>query len=228
MDCSSSDGLATYVDGTYCYSCNKYTPTKIKFGIEEKKRSIEVPTIKNTGIPKEYSDWINLYNLGVTDLKKYCFWSEEKRRLCFVSSLVETEDDVLTGCWMRSLNEAPKWLCAGSTEVPFIYYCGGVKNEISSNLCLVEDVVSAIRVSEVMDCLALGGTNLKDSILSFINKHPCGHIFIMLDGDSAGKTGAEKIKKQLALFKESTIIRVRKDPKCMTVDQIYAALGGRL
>lgn len=202
--CYSSDGLAVYEDGSYCFACNN-TINKYNFGYASTKKENKLGVPINLGhkIPEEYVAWMVKYNIKPSE----AYWDGSRKRLCFPSMDGKA-------AWLRSLTEAPKWLLAGSKYSLFMY---GVKTK---NLCLVEDVVSAIKVSSIMQTIALGGTNLKDSILSTIVRGYYKKIYIFLDGDEAGKEGAQKIRNELKLIKNCIILRGNKDPKDYSLNDL--------
>lgn len=223
-DCGATRGLAEYSDGTYCHACHKYRPEKSLFKEQKvKPTELEVPEDKQLDWPDEAYDWINKYqDERSKSLMKHCFWSDKYRRVVFPS-------DCNTAAWMRSINEHPKWLFVGNKDIVFKYgdwYTNTSSDYKSdSSVCLVEDVVSSIKVSELMDCIALGSTNLKELHYDYLRNHPYHNVYIFLDGDDAGKKGAERIRNELKLLYKCVIIRGRLDPKEISINKLKELLS---
>lgn len=227
FDCGAGRGLAEYEDGTFCHAC--HTKTKSRSLIKQEKavkKELKVPMWDGTDQewPREAFNWLIKYaDNGQLTFDKV-FWSDEYKRIVFPSPCGKA-------AWMRSVNEQPKWLFVGDKDAVFCYekYPRNLPNcpiEVyqSNAICLVEDVVSAIKVSEVMDSMALGGTVLKDNIYSYIGNNGYQKVYIFLDGDGAGRKGAEQIRKKLALLCDTVIIRSNRDPKEHMIDEIKELL----
>jgi len=229
-DCGSSRGLASYDDGSYCFSCSKYTPHKslIKNDKKDKTLQIELPEEDRSEWREDAYDWLSKYQDEESkSIMKYCFWSEKYKRIVFPQYIGNERDGMkMIAAWMRRVEDTvrpeynPKWLFAGYNDTIFKY--GEYNN---GSVCLVEDVVSAVKVSQVMDCIALGGTILKENVYSHIGMSGYSKVYIFLDPDQAGRNGAEKIRKRLALLTESVIIRGKKDPKELPIVALEELLG---
>lgn len=103
-------------------------------------------------------------------------------------------------------------------------YVTGASNGL---LVLTEDILSAVRVSEVTPSRSLMGTSITDNVLLLVAgaKLP---VSVWLDPDAAGKRGTTKIARALALAGvDTSIIRTAKDPKCYSREDIAAILKER-
>lgn len=239
LDCGASRGLAEYDNGTYCFGCQKATVCKSlqkRLDTQIKKPELELPDNKDVIFPKEVYDWLFKYfGLETNNLHtKGIFWSEKYKRIIFPIYGIpyglnswETNPQMLAA-WMRSVNEQPKWLFAGDKDVVFKYgdwynnYSSSYVND--SSVCIVEDVVSAVKVSEVMDSIALGGTNLKEIHYDYLRSHPYRNVYIFLDGDEAGKKGAQRVRNELKLQHTCVIIREKLDPKEIPINGLEELL----
>lgn len=210
--CCARRGLAEYDNGEFCHACHQIISSNkslIKTAKKEKKR-LEVPKISGV-MPKDAYNWLFGY-IGIEANDCFIFWSDEYQRIVFLSPSGKA-------AWMRSVNKQPKWLFVGDKDEVFYYPCRSIIREIEESesnrkcVCLVEDVVSAIKVSEVVDSITLGGTQIKDNVYSYIGNNGYQKVYIFLDGDEAGRKGAEFIRKRLALLCDTVIIRGSKDPK---------------
>jgi len=226
--CGAKRGLAEYDNGEYCHACHEFTGlTKSlikRLDVQTQKKELELPKCKPAIWPEEAKEWIYKYLEPKEAIVPY-FWSDEYQRIVFPSNCGKA-------AWMRRVEETnrpeykPKWLFVGDKEVVFKY--GERRNHsygVIDSVCLVEDVISAIKVSEVMDCIALGGTQIKDNVYSYIGDSGYSKVYVFLDGDEAGRKGAEFIRKRLALLYDTIIIRGNKDPKEMSLDQIKDLLN---
>jgi hypothetical protein len=84
------------------------------------------------------------------------------------------------------------------TEDTLLYFPIG--NGFNGRLVLVEDPISAIKVSKIENCAALLGTHLGDDALQLLKLMMIQRVVIMCDGDSAGRKAAIGIKDRLAPF----------------------------
>ncbi len=225
-DCNANRGLAEYDNGTYCFGCHKSTVSKSlmkRLDVQTCKKSLQVPEDNNYIFPEEALQWLLKYGAEEINYMDDCFWSDEYQRIVFPSPCGKA-------AWMRSVTEQPKWLFVGDKDVMFHYPTKSILREIEESeanqkcVCLTEDVVSAIKVSEVMDSIALGGTVLKESTWSYIGMNGYQKVYIFLDGDSAGKKGAEFCRRRLSLLADCVIIRGRKDPKEFSIEELRGIL----
>lgn len=228
LDCNSSDGLATYDNGTYCFSCQKNTYTKnlgIDNGIIKAKLSLPEPSEWNP----QAIEFLKQYHVNedIINDKTYCFWDSKYQRICFPIFYKMTCHTVVVFVWMRSLDKKPKWLLAGEYKYLYKHYyfpCPPYPAPRYNSLCIVEDPISCIRVSKFMACVALGSTSCKDShLLEAIEYYD--KIYIWLDGDHAGLAGALKLRNKIKLLKKVRIIYSRKDPKCYSDEYIEEILS---
>ena len=194
--CNSKDNLAIYSDGEYCFGC--HTAKKYTKEIKEDK----VPT-KFTGhldveIPYKYIQYLESFGLTERNIRShFAYWSEADR-LVFHCQAEYYE--------ARSLTKEPKVLSFGVKP----QYCFP---NIPANgiLVLVEDVISALKVSNVYASGSLFGSSLSSDWMRLIEKYKCKPIF-WLDKDKL-KASKEYRDKFRAKGIDSSIIFTPKDPK---------------
>jgi hypothetical protein len=194
--CKSKDNLAIYSDGEYCFGCH----TAKKYTKEVKKD--KVPT-KFTGhldveIPYKYIKYLESFGLTERNIRShFAYWSEADR-LVFHCQAEYYE--------ARSLTKEPKVLSFGVKP----QYCFP---NIPANgiLVLVEDIISALKVSNVYASGSLFGSSLSSDWMRLIEKYKCKPIF-WLDKDKL-KASKEYRDKFRAKGIESSIIFTPKDPK---------------
>lgn len=192
--------------------------------IPEKPDSWDISDNSRKGL-----EWVKQYDENQV-LMNNCYWSEAKGRIIFPVYYKDGNGEKkISAAWMRSpdTNLQPKWLFAGDKEALFFYKPVedlDVEWRGDSEICLVEDVVSALKVGQVEECLALGGTYLKPHQLRFILRNGYRRVLIMLDGDKAGRDAALKIHRQLGLLIRMKNIVLKKDPKAHTINEIRELL----
>lgn len=132
-------------------------------------------------------------------------------RVVFVCKL----NSNIVGATGRALTAGtkPKWYRYDSNQVPFI--CGS-----GSTAVLVEDAASACAVSELATGVALMGTNLSDSLLTFLRDY--ARVLVCLDPDALRK--ALDISRTLAYLTSTTVVRIPDDLKYYSSEQIAEIL----
>jgi hypothetical protein len=102
--------------------------------------------------------------------------------------------------------------CAGLL-VPKMY------TSILSHLVLQEDFFSALRISQHVPCVALGGTNISDAIVKQLLSKGVKHLYICFDADATTK--ARKFARELGMVFDTHVIPLRGvDPKDMTEEEL--------
>lgn len=217
FDCGSSDGLAIYPDGSYCHACHKQTKSHslIDQAIAEIKKPLALPIDTGQDMPLEARKWLLQY-LSDSEIELFSFWSDQYKRICFPYYIRPEGKDhsEMIMCWARTLVQPSKmkWIFLGdNTLLPFFI---PANNHFAVNkICLVEDVISGVKVSKFVDVIVLGTTDIgKDSpILAKLEQYE--EVILFLDGDAAGKKGSEKLRNQLKLLYNIKVIRNNRDPK---------------
>lgn len=121
--------------------------------------------------------------------------------------------------------QKPKALITPFNSVPLIHFPLGQK--LDNVLVLVEDQVSAIKVSKVYPCAALMGTNLSDDGLTQLRQLSLTNITLLLDGDEAGINASKVLHNKIAphTFRTTVIYLERgKDPKDLPLEELKDVL----
>lgn len=225
IECGASRSLQTFDDGQYCHACHKQFKNKKLVTKKQEKKILEMPKNINAGLncveSSEALIWLQQYYVDRHKAIKYSIhWSKEYQRICFLYNENKS-------CWMRTLDKTKKdkWVFVGEKALYFVRKVHGNSNSTRyySNYALIitEDVVSVIRCSEFCDSVALGGTNIEPSVGKGSNKVNIllpillqyDKIIIWLDGDTAGKTAAQKFYNRYKHLKNITIVNTKSDPK---------------
>lgn len=213
MSCGSSDALVEYADGTHCFSCKKSTK-RLNLSHIPIKESKDIGDIPIKQLPEAVKKWLYQYYISDELIKNNSLtWSPGHARL-----VIPIVDDYSfpTAGWLRSIDPAikPKWLYVGDKPAQLLYLH---RSNIAAfpGICVVEDALSAIRVSEYMDVVSLGGTNFSSEHLSKILLS-YSEIVLWLDGDRPGRVAADKFIKKFKLFRPIYRILTKQDPKSFT------------
>lgn len=85
---------------------------------------------------------------------------------------------------------------------------------------IVEDLISAIKCSQVVDSIAILGVHPSSYVVEKILKEGYKRAFVFLDGDNpVVRMKAREIGKRLP-FVETVVIETGKDPKEHTVEEL--------
>lgn len=212
-ECNARRGLATYPNGQWCHACHtKFNSKSLVSRVRLVSNTINLNNLEEASLKN--CPWLLQYHITSEYIKTFniCY-DRYYNRIVFLFNNNKS-------AWSRSLNpkDKNKWLFLGEKSLYYIYTFWPI-----SDILLVEDIVSAIRISKYKNVLALGGTNFhSNNIQNHLLK--AQKLIIWLDGDVAGKLATEKIYRHYKSFKEIKIINTLKDPKCFTDTDIKQLL----
>lgn len=223
------DNLATYPDGhQYCFSCGYLVPatgTQKLHTLHGGFNSRETPAVRErclpgdstTNIPRPVKEWA-LSFITENELKRHrAVWSTFHQRLIFPI----WDGRVLLGWIGRNFGvSGPKWLINGDIKGK-LYILPSMMNQTS--LVLVEDLISAIKVSRVFPCAPVFGAHVDLAKLVDVKRGGYKRVFIWLDPDKQFET-LQAATKASALGLEMFPIWADKDPKEFSTEQIKELL----
>lgn len=200
--------FVVYSNGHYCYSCNKGTIKDDSFYVFNKSiaRIEAVDDLllpNNTTNVKEFPTHIKawLYKYYIFDdiiykhNIRYCPYVYFKTSSGQVyegeSLLYPVIEDMEIVAYQRRFFPDKQFFSKNLHK--HIVEFG---NSDSDEIVLVEDYLSAIRISEVVNCIWLSGVHLTASVKTYIVQN-YNNISIWLDSDEAGQSGAKKIMDSL-------------------------------
>lgn len=170
---------------------------------------------RTASFPAGVRAWLSKAGLtnDVLDREQF-LWSDEKETLYIP---VRIEDD-LTGYVRRNFGHGDRYRTLKTDkERWFGYYADYPPTE---KIVLVEDILSALRVREVCDSLALLGTNLIAGAQSLIMQKGYKEAVIFLDADNPTvRSEARRMKKKLP-FLPVRVIETGNDPKYYSKEQL--------
>lgn len=246
QDCTSSDKLWLYRSdsgvGFYCNKCGEkgYKGTGLRRLREvHREDSNEERVMAKLELPKDIvydtSKWDKaalmwLYSSDVRndDIKAYKLGYSPKLHRVVIP--VYSEEGVLI-CWQgRGLtSKQTKYYNVRGYGKKYARYCSWVKPGDMhydlgdrSEVVVVEDALSVIRVGKVRPCVALLGTSANTSVVMWLSGF--SKVLVWLDDDAGGWNGSIKLLRKLAMLTEYVRIRTTEDPKKLSNAQIAEVL----
>jgi len=192
-----------------------YQSRDVKIDIQE---TPPLPYDCTINIPRHALAWLEQYKLSINTIKKHnILWSDSKESLIF-PYFIEGE---LVAWQMRYFGDKgyPKWITKGKIE-EIIYTIGNIP---LGTLVLVEDIVSAIKVSQVEQCSPLFGSVITTKRLVRLSPF-YNTLIIWLDYDKRKESIKFAEKARLLGFNVYNVV-TEKDPKEYSYEEIRQYLN---
>lgn len=202
------DNLAIYDDGgAYCFSCGYYHPGARKTGSEGPRSAPEtvsyLPHDVTVELPPKALLWLRDYCITQRDVVEHrILWSPSWERLIFP----------VGNCWQGRYfgnDQKAKWFTRGDIH-NVMHVLGG---DHGTSLVLVEDIVSAIRVSRSHTVAPLFGSDLPHSWYSRL-RLISPRITLWLDFDKRVHSVALAMRLRNLGF-DTQVVVTQEDPKCL-------------
>jgi hypothetical protein len=218
--CPSSDGYKEYEDGhSHCYVCSHHihAPTTL----ETLKSFLHIGKNKvgpTVNLPKDFDKdwfredaqaWIDKYDLRPQERRRNRLgWSESLESLVFPVFEFKTSTLLMYQArYFGTDEQAPKWRTKGPKQeiihLPDRWH--------SDTIVLVEDILSAIKVSRVTNCMPMFGSDLGEERLTKIVKQ-FKRARVWMDPDKKKESLILSLKLSEAGL-PTTVILSSKDPK---------------
>lgn len=204
----SGDNLAVYSDGhTYCYRCGHGTGRKsFTTTARPDPNAIVLPADVTTELPYEARAWLSQYQLARLDLNRnHVMWSERWSRIIF-PYFNETELLAWQGRYVGTDKTKAKWFSQGKIHE--------IIHPIKINqrkAVLVEDIISAIKVSKTMGTIPIFGSSISTKQMLRL-KTIVDEVWFWMDPDM--RTKSVKMARMSSLLGiQSHVIFSDKDPK---------------
>lgn len=180
-----------------------------------------MPEDSDTNYPAVALDWIAQYELTKTDLLNHnTLWSENLQRLIFPvfgdEGLLAYQGRYFGSPAPEGVRPYPKWHGRGDLKNTF-----NILGRSSSQLVLVEDIISAIKLSKITMAMPLYGSHIgveRFKRLYSLYKDQV-EVCIYLDFDKAKEAINETKRGRLCGFKTRTIIH-KLDPKEVPLEEL--------
>jgi hypothetical protein len=223
------DNLHLYTDGhSYCFACGFYQrgdqlprPVRAEGNAAKPQFEFSIPDDASGDIPYSVMSWLSdSCRLTFNDIiTNKIMWSESQRWLIFP---IEHEGTTI-GFQARNMN----------LQKPYKWYTKFPKKDLlkiygtfDGRLVLVEDIISAIRVSKLVACAPLFGALISDSLFMKISRdlYAIRKLHIWLDQDKK-REALMYTQRARELGFNAQCICSDEDPKTYTNQELRAFLG---
>lgn len=224
--CGSSDANGVFDDGhTFCWSCQKHVRAKIHTAAQvsnillqdsQVKNILDLPIDISKSIPKLAYTWLKGYGVTNEEIVKHnLMWSDSRQMLIFPFYGDNNEIMLWQGRYFPARN--PKVFTSGYPDNHIIFR--PVHSELASNrVVVVEDSVSAIKVSRLENAMELLGSNLSMQRAIRLSK-VFSHLTLWLDSDKY-KSACKFADQYGILYSKVDVIYTEKDPKEYSTDEL--------
>lgn len=212
------DNLATYSDGgAHCFSCgfHRNPSFRLKHLIEQEPIDVRekalLPRDFTREVPAEGWKWLLQYGLPYSYWKTYCGFTPRENRLIFT---VGNPTAFSVGRNL-SVDGGTKWKIYGD-KTGYVEVVGA---RDSAKVVVVEDLISAHKVGQVVMSIPLFGTNIHDGVIKEL-KHINRPVVLWLDNDQYIHLPKKMARLQGLLDLPVMCVRATKDPKEYSVKEI--------
>lgn len=223
--CNSRDNLGVWSDGhKWCFGCGFFVPP-YKKGTEyvsrilnkemKTKKKPELPLDASYSLPAKAMAWLAKYDVYQSEAVKHgIMWSQSRQSLIFPLRV----HNELIFYQERKFEGNVKYLSYGNIEdhIPVIRT---VETSLNKGIVIVvEDYISAVRVSERYDCVPLFGSHLSKKLATRLSRM-YNTLGIWLDRDKS-QQAIQFQNEYRALFDTSFVVISDLDPKAYTTNDI--------
>lgn len=223
-----------------CFNCgwSGFKPNKQGISLEETRRklnsetkvanadrSIKLPYDFTADTPAMGRTWLDKYAITEDEIRRYRFgYSEKLNRL--ILPLYNREGDLIF--WQgrnlgKPTKESPKYLNVRSGKDNVVVFSDADAD--STKICLVEDILSAIKVSRSVHAIPLLGSFVSNKVIQAVSSYP--EILVFLDYDKRLTSLKATNRIRLLTGRPCRSIITLKDPKECTDLEIKELIYGR-
>jgi hypothetical protein len=206
------DNLGRYTNGSaFCFKCG-YTEKPTIFRGFSKPQPKSLPELTKQ-LAKKNRDWLGQY-LTQEDINKFFVYAPTWKAHVFRHTGPNGE------VFWEARSVDPKAVRSGG-EKPKVFFGS------RPPLVIVEDVVSAIKVSHVCLAMPLFGAYMRPDWISSISMEGgIRKVFYWLDKDK--KADSLRYAEKTRMLIPSSVIFTEKDPKCYDTEEIRKILSGTI
>lgn len=216
--CRSKDNRGVYDDGSeWCFGCGYYVPPQGIMRVQRALRKAE--TIEAWGdlrLPKDVTyrledkhlTWLRKYALTTTEIIQFRFMSSPTKGL--ILPIFNQSDEVLF-----YVNRPFKEGIAKSFDngrKPFLVLPPRREHRHPETCIIVEDFISAVKVSRYYNCLPLFGSHLGVHTIERLRKRGFKRFCFWLDPDKTKEAVRQALRWNTSTYK-CVVIRSDADPK---------------
>lgn len=215
------DNLGVYSDGhSYCFSCgfgtNASTEAKLQKKTREHKPIPDLPEDISTDIGEEAIQWLLRY--FIPEKIPRCLYSGSERKLYFM-----LDNGAYQYRYFGDNKDHPKWVGYGITENLIHIINPSHMYVASGSIVLVEDLISGMKVGQVIPTLTLFGSNINLKRLATIKLLGYDEVIVWLDWDKREYAiKAAQLAQSIGL--KARVIHTHQDPKEYSIEQIKETL----
>lgn len=216
--CGSRDNRAVYPDHEYCFGCHDYKALGFRRQVKRPVEPLDSPFLPSKrlvkGLPSPNLEWLLKYDLKPSERNLFLYDPVTRRH---VYPVYDSRGTMIFADARSVDGTQPKNLTYGGEKPLHVI---GDKGPI----VLVEDVVSAIKVSRYTRAMPLWGSHVSTKHLTFL-RGMTDKLGIWLDHDKATDALKFTLKATLMGFDCYRIV-TKYDPKECTEVEILDALSG--
>lgn len=203
-------------------------------------------------VPTRAWQWLLQYGLGYKYWQEHCGYSESEQRLVFtVGTPTQFSigrylgEDLSTGSGIRRDHQArPRGKDSGLQDNPppevrkaprkwhawgdchkHAEVCAPKDSQPGGTTVLVEDLISAHKVGQVVECIPLFGTEVHPPHLYALRNGSKRPVVLWLDADQGGTTSKKAMRLQSLVNRPVVVVSTDEDPKCLSLDKIKEVTG---
>ena len=221
---SRGDNCATYSDGgMHCFSCGYHVFPKHYIQPTHKAEKINaavLPTDFSREVPSHALKWLLQYGLPFSYWRPFIGWTEKDSRLVFT---VGEGPMFSIGRYIPDGSDRPpqrKWYVWGESHKQ-AHVIGDYTT--AKQVVLVEDLISAHKLSSITTCIPLFGTNIFPAVVPCA-RHIALPLVIWLDKDQEGTLQKKANWLQVMTGLPVRYVCTKDDPKCLSMEKINEAL----
>jgi Zn ribbon nucleic-acid-binding protein len=231
--CGSQDNLGVWDDGhKWCFGCGFFVPSS-NMSIEQMETALvgKDKNNKNDGLPLDFTHslpaepyaWLKQYEITNAEIIQHNLgWSASRQMLIFPYFGENNEVIFWQGRYFPQ--RKPKSFTGGDfRHLVLVRHHVGTTDFSGGVLTVVEDPVSAIKVSRVCDVHPLFGSNLSQHNAIRLSRY-FSELNLWLDFDKT-KEALKFAERYKFLFKKVNVISTEKDPKEYGTEQIRTYLS---
>jgi hypothetical protein len=186
-------------------------------------KNITLPTDFTKEVPDFASVWYLKAGVNTEMAQGYGIgWSDKLQRVL----LPVYNGDELVVVQARAVHKGqhPKYLNQQGNKKSLTLFKSHSYTGSGAVVCITEDILSCIRVGEVVPCVCCMGTSLSDAQAGQLLGYDS--VAVWLDNDQAGWKGSSKMHRKLSPVVSTRVIHAEADPKCYDNQAIKEIING--